>query len=117
MRRDRVSGDLFGLAVAATFDRPPIPRRTQEVHSHSHVAHAQELPRLATRAAAILAWLREHGPATDKEVMRGLGFVDVNTVQPRITEMVDAKVLVEVGERVDPVTHKTVRVTALALGL
>ena len=58
----------------------------------------------------------EDGPATDREVMRLLGFEDKGAVSPRITEMLDPKDgrLAEVGSRFDSWTGKTVRLVAAA---
>lgn len=85
------------------------------IHSHSVLAYHQELPKLSRRALAVLNWIEYHPKVTDREVMRGLGFSDMNAVRPRVTELVDAGALVEVGERRCPVTGKTVRVLDLSL--
>lgn len=80
------------------------------VHAHSAEAYFAELPKLNRRAAAILHEIRENGKGTDREIMRRMGFTDPNAVRPRITELVDAKLLEEVGETTCPITRKTVRV-------
>jgi hypothetical protein len=107
-----VTPDLFALAEDATTNRPRIARRAQDVHDHSMLAHEQELSHLSKRAAQVLSWLRDNGPHTDREVMRGMGYADMNAVRPRITELVDARLLVEVGERIDSETRKRVRIVA-----
>lgn len=62
------------------------------------------------RALAIIAFARgAREPFTDRECMIGLGFSDPNAVRPRISELVDARVLEEVGSVACPVTRKTVR--------
>lgn len=85
------------------------------IHEHSRAAYHAELPRLSRRAAAIIAWLEIHPRKTDREVMLGMGFTDMNSVRPRITEAIDMHKLVEVGEKRCPVTGKTVRIVDLSL--
>lgn len=87
------------------------------IHEHSIQSFHQELSssRIGRRAQKIVAWLRLHGPATDREVKDGLGFADMNSVRPRITEAVEAGLILEVSERRCPVTGKTVRVVDLSL--
>lgn len=79
------------------------------VHANSITAFHGEQPKLSKRAKAVLAWIEEHGPHTDREVMAGMGFTEPNAVRPRITELVDARHLEEVGNVTCPVTGKTVR--------
>lgn len=83
------------------------------MHRHSLDAYLAEKLRLSERARTIYLWVLEHGRATDREIMRGLGFTDPNKVRPRVTELVDACLLAEVAERRDPETGKTVRVVDL----
>lgn len=85
------------------------------IHQHSRDAYHSEQPRLSARARRVLDWIELHPKVTDREVMRGLGFSDMNAVRPRITELVNAGALVEVGERTCHVTRKTVRVVDLSL--
>lgn len=63
MRVHRDTATLDLLAAAATVVRPRVARRPQVVRERSRVARDSALPQLAKRAAAILAWLAEHGPA------------------------------------------------------
>lgn len=83
------------------------------MHAHSLEAYAVEGYKLETRKGMILAWLAKHGPATDRDVQRGLGFSERGAVQPRITELVEAGALVEVRETACPLTGRTVRVVGL----
>ena len=85
------------------------------VHPHSREAYHAELPKLSRRAQRIIAWIEAHPKVTDREVMLGLGYSDMNSVRPRITEAVDAGALVEVGEKRCQVTGKTVRIVDLSL--
>jgi len=86
------------------------------MHENSLDAYGAEREKLGRRAQAVLAWVRLHGPATDREVMRGLGFTEPNCVRPRVTELVDLGLLVEVSNRRCPVTGKTVRVVDVPRG-
>ena len=54
-----------------------------------------------------------HSPITDREAMIAARATDPNFVRPRITELIDAGILDEVGSRVCPVTGKTVRLVKL----
>lgn len=67
------------------------------------------------RELAVLGAVRRafRARATDREVMIALGFTDMNSVRPRITELVKDGLLVEDGSETDPITGKTVRVVAL----
>ncbi len=79
------------------------------VHANSVASYHSELPKLSTRAEAIYDWILEHGPRSDRQVMEGMGFREPNQVRPRITELLDAKRLMEVGDVVCPLTGKRVR--------
>jgi hypothetical protein len=79
------------------------------VHANSIAAYHAEEAKLSKRAQAILEWITEHGPHTDRGVMKGMGFPDPNCVRPRITELVERRLLMEVGDVTCPVTGKTVR--------
>lgn len=85
------------------------------IHANSIAAYHQELPRLSKRAQAIIRWLELHPRSTDREVMVGMGFSDMNCVRPRITEAIEIGALVEVGEAVCSYTHKKVRLLDLSL--
>jgi DNA-binding CsgD family transcriptional regulator len=84
--------------------------RPQAMHQNSIAAYRAEEPRLSKRAAAVLAWVTEHGPHTDRQVAAGMGFSHRSAVQPRITELVEQGLLMEVCSRKCPETGKTVRV-------
>lgn len=83
--------------------------RPQAMHEHSLEAYREEEAKLSARALAVLGWIRIHGPHTDREVMQGMGFTDMNAVRPRITELIDANKLMEVGAVRCLVTGKRVR--------
>lgn len=85
------------------------------INPHSRVAYHEEMPRLSRRVLRILDWIEAHPRVTDRDVMVGLGYSDMNSVRPRITEAVDLGALVEVGEKRCEVTGKTVRIVDLSL--
>jgi predicted HTH transcriptional regulator len=85
------------------FDQP------RRVHHNSRKAHAEEGVRLNARAADILDNVRRCGPGTDREICRRMCFAEMNAVRPRITELIDAGLLVELGSVKDATTGKTVR--------
>ena len=51
---------------------------------------------------------------TDRAIMIALDFFDANTVRPRITEMIDKKILIHYDNVLCPVTKKNVRRVKLA---
>lgn len=67
----------------------------------------------SARELAILAFLKSNPwgnvPQTDREIMKGLGFTDMNAVRPRITELIKDGVLTEEGSVEDTTTGKWVR--------
>lgn len=85
------------------------------IHQHSIEAYHSERPRSSRRLEQIISWLEMHPKATDREIMDGLGFSDMNSVRPRVTEAIHGLRIVEVGEKRCPVTGKTVRIVDLSL--
>lgn len=83
------------------------------VHAHSIEAYHAESANLSRRAQAVLAYVRRVGPKTDRQIMEALGFSDMNSVRPRITELLRAGLLCQSGETVCSVTGKRVRVVAV----
>jgi len=79
------------------------------MHDNSLEAYREETDALGARANAVYEWLKANGPATDRQVMVGLGFRDPNTVRPRITELIDSGLAIEVGSVRDHISNKTVR--------
>lgn len=64
----------------------------------------------AARTQAILAVYRGSTvPLTDREVAERLGFTDLNSCRPRITELIHAGEVAEIANVKDHVTGKTVR--------
>lgn len=89
--------------------------RPQAVHEHSRRAYREERPHLSTRAQLIVEWLRAHPRSTDRDIMQGLGYSDMNAIRPRVTELEQLGKVIEVGAKRCPVTGKTVRVVDLSL--
>lgn len=85
------------------------------IHQHSIAAYHSELPKLSRRVLAIIDWLELHPKKTDREIMLGMGFTDMNMVRPRVTEAIELGAMVEVSEKVCQVTGKTVRIVDLSL--
>lgn len=56
---------------------------------------------------------RWNGGLTDREIMKRLGFTDMNAVRPRITELIDRGIVEECGDVKDSVTGMTVRLVRL----
>lgn len=80
------------------------------VHDNSIAAYRAQERKLSARAVAVLAWVTEQGPRTDREVAYGMGFGEnLNAVRPRITELIERGSLLEVCNVKCPVTGKTVR--------
>jgi len=105
----------IALVQPSLFDFvPPAPPQTpveRALHVHSLQAQGAKAGELKGRKAAILAWMRENGPATDRRVrdaMFGDGS-DMNMVRPRISELIASWYCHEIGSIVDDVTGLHVR--------
>lgn len=61
-----------------------------------------------TREVNILSALTE--PMTAREIADKLGFADLNSVKPRLTELRDAGLVEVVGKKTDPVTDRKVSI-------
>lgn len=62
----------------------------------------------ATRYQQILGVLNR--PMTAREVMQALGYTDMNTVRPRLTELCALRRIKETGLKFDPATNRRVTV-------
>lgn len=82
------------------------------MHTNSLAAYQEESATLSRRAKEILTFLERHGPATDRQTKVFLGYPDMNCVRPRITELIDANLVHEIGSTIDATTEKKVRVVA-----
>ena len=116
--------DLFNSRYTDRMRVPtPAPRRkprsepASQMHMHSLDAHAGAEAELGARARTIRDWLRQYGPATDRQVRDALfgEHADMNMVRPRITDLVNAGQAHEVGEAVDHATGRHVRLVRATL--
>ena len=82
---------------------------THAIHEHSLRAYREERPALSVRAAAVLAIVGRYGPMTDREIVDRLGYRDMNACRPRVTELLQAGLIVEHDAIRCAVTGKTVR--------
>ena len=85
------------------------------IHANSHKSYESIIDGLSGRHKKIWDAFASGGPApgplmTDRQVKNILGLEDMNSVRPRITEMVKKGVLTEESSTKCPVTGKTVRV-------
>jgi hypothetical protein len=94
--------------------KAPITHETHEAHPNSIAALESSKDSMSERAAAVLGNVKAVGAGTDKEIAIRMGFDHKSAVQPRISELVDAGLLKEIGSKPDPDTKKSVRVVAAA---
>lgn len=83
---------------------------SHHMHSNSLESYYSIKYKLTGRRAKIFKFILLRGKCTDRQVMTGLGFQDMNSVRPRISELVEAGALVEVATVIDQTTKKPVRV-------
>jgi len=96
-------------------DAAPAPQRG--LHAHSLAAKDRNQDAHKGRKQLILELLQLRGkPMADRQIRDAIcgEAADMNTVRPRITELLQEGKLMECGEIVDPVTHEDVRVVWLA---
>jgi hypothetical protein len=88
---------------------------SQGSHANSIACYYSERG-FGERAQKVLALFQEHplSAYTDREVMVLLGFSDMNAVRPRLSELIDAGELLEIGKKPCAVTGKNVRLVKLA---
>ena len=79
------------------------------MHENSLLAYEIEKHKLTGRRANVFAFIYQYGKLTDRQVMNGMGFADMNSVRPRITELINLGLLFESGSVTCPTTNKTVR--------
>lgn len=92
--------------IPALQDHVPVIGRGH--HPNSRAAfHGQDFN---GREREVLEALRRLGrPSTDREVMAAMGSADPNVARPRLTTLIHAGVLREVGDTLDAETNKRVR--------
>lgn len=80
------------------------------MHSNSLAAYDELAGELSERCAEIMrAFGRDGKPLTDRDVLWRVKRSDMNSVRPRITELIQSGYLRECGSTKCPVTGKTVR--------
>ena len=88
-------------------------------HSNSAAAHTTEQTsgRLSKRAQRIITTIMWKAPQmTDRQIRDAMGLTDMNSVRPRITELIKSGQLEECGSIIDPETSKRVRLVRLKQG-
>ena len=86
----------------------------RKMHSNSLRTYREEKKRLDKRSFDVLKYFASREDAvTDRQVMVGMEFTDMDSVRPRITELRDDGFLMEVGKIKDNLTHKSVRATVI----
>ena len=84
------------------------------MHYNSLMSYYGGESEFTKRALLIIQWMCNHpGDHTIREVKDGLGFSDMNSVRPRVTELVKKGVIVESGDVRCELTGK--RVVKIAL--
>jgi len=78
------------------------------VRDNSLKAYLEEKKKLGKRTEEILKYLRNHEGQTSREIMEGMGFLETNTVRPRLTELIKSGKIFEGGKKKDKITGKTV---------
>lgn len=85
------------------------------MHRNSLAAYNADGRKLSDRALKIYAYMVEtRTPMTDRTVQRAMGYAERGQVQPRISELVKAGLLVEVDKVRCVITGKPVRRVAVA---
>jgi len=83
------------------------------IHKNSLEAFYSSKKSRMTRSHQIINLMLDEGPRTDRGIKTALGFEDMNAVRPRITELIEAGTLEEIGTMKDPITKKNVRILQL----
>ena len=86
--------------------------RPQHMHANSLAAYREDRVKLSARSLAILIAVKDNSaPMYPRQILKSLypQSDNVNLVNPRITELVTAGLLFEVGTTIDPATNKPVR--------
>ena len=83
------------------------------IHENSSASYEDIQPELAGRHKLVFEAFPAFDIAlTDRQVKEKLGLPDMNSVRPRITELIRSGTLREVGSVKCPTTKKTVRVVS-----
>jgi hypothetical protein len=97
------------------------PKSQGRFNSNSLAAYRSILESLPTRQAEVLAAVihlnRRFGAVTDRQVKDYMEAGDMNAVRPRITELIDAGKIVDVGNCHCGFTGRSVRMVRVAEGV
>ena len=80
-------------------------------HNNSMLS-SRQVERFNRRRLILSAYDKAGEPLTDRQVVDIIGYRDMNSARPRITELVEEGILKEVGTVEDHLTKRTVRLTA-----
>lgn len=83
------------------------------MHTNSLAAYASLGDGKMTRAMSIIKLMLDGISRTDRQIMKALGFTDMNAVRPRVTELIKKGVLEEICTIKDEDTGKPVRVVQI----
>ena len=88
-----------------------LPFARRSMHRNSLEAYSEELPRLGARCAMIYELVKSSKRAwTIRELAMHFGHPEnLNFCAPRVNDLINAGLLVEVGSKRCPITGKTVR--------
>tara|TARA_B100002019_G_scaffold111530_1_gene95930 strand:+ start:2188 stop:2475 length:288 start_codon:yes stop_codon:yes gene_type:complete len=87
-----------------------------KLHSNTLTSYTEVLPRISKRETIIHQFLLEtSGTYTDREIMTELGFIETNQVRPRITSLVQRKLIREVGTKKCETTGRKVRLVSAVI--
>lgn len=92
--------------------RQPGSHRAHNMRGPSLEARKTFRGDLAQRQFEVLAFLKQRGPSTARQVMEGMGYKELNTVRPRLTELRKAGLILETKKTPDHVTGINVFVYA-----
>jgi predicted HTH transcriptional regulator len=89
----------------------------KKIHENSMLAYHDNAnkTKLSLRKRMILGWLFANESGTDRQIKDALfgETADMNKVRPRISDLIKAGRVIEIGSKKDDLTGKLVRVVAL----
>ena len=83
------------------------------IHNNSMKAYV-ELDSLGKRCRMVVKALDDLGRATDRVIKDHLRLSDMNSVRPRVTELLKLGILEECGTELCSLTNRTVRIVRLS---
>lgn len=90
------------------------PSRRQRMQVNSLLAYYDGRRHLfGNREQEVLSALEYAKDLTDREIMVALGYTDMNSVRPRINQLIEEGVISKTGDKDCPVTGKRVRTVSL----